>query len=152
VDSVVANAGFPILQSFEEATLANIEYGFRGNVFSFCSIARAAASPLAQSPAGRIVVVGSFTSHVFRTDVRQFPLSPASKGARDGRTEPVDATRCAWRHRKLRGAWRATLRILSSWQRTIEGILDTATLHPRQSASRPKKELAPHPTDRHVGR
>ena len=81
IDSVVANAGFPILKSFDEGTVADIEYGFKGNVFSFFSIARAAAPLLTRSPAGRVVAVGSFTSHVFRNDIKQFPLSAASKGA-----------------------------------------------------------------------
>lgn len=81
LDCVVANAGFPILKSFDEGTAADLDYAFRGNVFSFFSIAKAASPHLVRSPAGRIVAVGSFTSHVFRTDLRQFPMSAASKGA-----------------------------------------------------------------------
>ncbi|MDX8466900.1 SDR family oxidoreductase [Mesorhizobium sp. VK23B] len=81
LDCVIANAGFPILKSFDQGTLADLEYGFRGNVFSFFSITRAAAPLLAKSAAGRVVAVGSFTASVFRTDVRQFPMSAASKGA-----------------------------------------------------------------------
>ncbi len=81
VDWLVANAGFPIIKSFDEGTDADIERAFRGNLFSFFSIARAVMPMLAAAPAGRIVAVGSFTAHVFRTDIRQFPLSAASKGA-----------------------------------------------------------------------
>lgn len=81
LDHVVANAGFPILKSFDEGSPADLEYAFRGNVFSFFSIARAAASLLSRSSCGRIVAIGSFTSHMFRTDIRQFPMSASSKGA-----------------------------------------------------------------------
>lgn len=81
LDWVVANAGFPILKDLSDGTLADLERGFRGNAFSFFEIARAAADLLARSDAGRIVAIGSFTSHLFRTDIRQFPLSAASKGA-----------------------------------------------------------------------
>jgi 3-oxoacyl-[acyl-carrier protein] reductase len=81
LDGVVANAGFPILKSFEDGNFDDLDRAFKGNCFSFFSIARAAASVLANSSAGRIVAVGSFTSHVFRNDIRQFPMSAASKGA-----------------------------------------------------------------------
>jgi 3-oxoacyl-[acyl-carrier protein] reductase len=81
LDHVVANAGFPILKSFDEGTAADLEYAFRGNVFSFFAIARAAAPHLARSACGRLVAIGSFTSHTFRTDIRQFPMSASSKGA-----------------------------------------------------------------------
>lgn len=81
LDGVVANAGFPVLKSFDEGHAADLEHAFKGNAFSFFAIARATAQLLGSSPAGRIVAVGSFTSHVFRTDIRQFPMSAASKGA-----------------------------------------------------------------------
>jgi 3-oxoacyl-[acyl-carrier protein] reductase len=81
LDAVIANAGFPILKSFEEGGSSDLDYAFRGNVFSFFSITRAAAQLIEASPVGRIVAVGSFTSHVFRTDLLQVPLSAASKGA-----------------------------------------------------------------------
>jgi 3-oxoacyl-[acyl-carrier protein] reductase len=81
LDVVVANAGFPILKSLDDGDPEDLERAFKGNVFSFFGLARAAAPYLEQSPAGRVIAVGSFTSHVFRTDVRQFPMSAASKGA-----------------------------------------------------------------------
>ena len=81
LNHVVANAGFPILKPFDEGSSADLEYAFRGNVFSFFAIARAAAPQLARSACGRIVAIGSFTSHMFRTDIRQFPMSASSKGA-----------------------------------------------------------------------
>lgn len=81
LDAVVANAGFPVLKPFGEGDLSDIEYAFRGNVFSFFSIASEARTFLEASPCGRIVALGSFTAHVFRTDIYQFPLSAASKGA-----------------------------------------------------------------------
>lgn len=81
LDALVANAGFPILKSFSEGSAADLHYAFHGNVFSFFALARATADLLGKSPAGRIVAVGSFTAHVFRPDIRQFPMSAASKGA-----------------------------------------------------------------------
>ena len=81
LDCVVANAGFPIIKTFEEGTRADLEYAFQGNAISFYSLAKAAAPFISQSENGRVVAVGSFTSHVFRTDIRNYPLSAASKGA-----------------------------------------------------------------------
>ncbi len=80
IDCIVANAGFPVLKSFSEGTQADIEFAFRANLFSFFELARAAHRYLKAAPDPRIVAVGSFTSHVFRTDIRQFPISAASKG------------------------------------------------------------------------
>lgn len=81
LDCVVANAGFPILKRFEEGTISDLDYAFRGNVFSFFALTRAAEPWLRQSPSGRIVAVGSFTAHLFRTDIPHPALSAASKGA-----------------------------------------------------------------------
>ena len=81
LDVLVANAGFPLLKSFSDGDAADIEYAFRGNLFSFFALARAARSHIRKSTNGRIVAVGSFTAHVFRTDMPQFPMSAASKGA-----------------------------------------------------------------------
>lgn len=81
VDGLVANAGFPVMKSIEDGTLEDLEHAFRGNLFSFFELARAARPFLRHSETPRIVAVGSFTAHVFRTDLRQFPVSAASKGA-----------------------------------------------------------------------
>src|SRR5690606_2532354 len=78
---LVANAGFPLLKSFEEGTEADIEYAFRGNPFSLFALARAARPLINQQPNGRIVALGSYTAHVFRNDMPLFPMSAASKGA-----------------------------------------------------------------------
>ncbi|MEM1048506.1 MAG: SDR family oxidoreductase [Pseudomonadota bacterium] len=81
IDALIANAGFPIFKSFAEGSAADIDYAFRGNLFSFFDMARAAHPALARSASGRVVAVGSFTASVFRTDLPQFPMSAASKGA-----------------------------------------------------------------------
>ena len=81
LDALVANAGFPILKALEEGGPEDLDRSFRGNVYSFFALAQAAAPLLRVSEAGRIVAVGSFTSHVFRTDMRSFPMSSASKAA-----------------------------------------------------------------------
>ena len=81
LDWLVANAGFPLLQPLHESTRAQLEYAFSGNLFSFCELAQAAQPWLQQSDRPRVVALGSFTAHVFRTDMRSFPVSSASKGA-----------------------------------------------------------------------
>jgi 3-oxoacyl-[acyl-carrier protein] reductase len=81
LDVVIANAGFPILKALDEGGPEDLDRAFRGNVFSFFSLARAAAPHLVRSSAGRIVAVGSFTAHVFRTDMLLVPFSATSKGA-----------------------------------------------------------------------
>lgn len=81
LDALVANAGFPILKSFADGELSDIDYAFRCNVYSFFTLVREARPLLEASDRGRVVALGSFTSHVFRTDLHQFPLSAASKGA-----------------------------------------------------------------------
>lgn len=81
LDILVANAGFPLLKSFDEGTEEDIEYAFRGNLFSFFALARAARSMLRKNGNGRIVALGSYTAHVFRNDMPLFPMSAASKGA-----------------------------------------------------------------------
>ena len=81
LDALVANAGFPLLVPLEDMTPADIAYAFQGNSQSFFELAQAAQPMLAVSGRGRIVGVSSFTAHVFRTDMPQFPASASSKGA-----------------------------------------------------------------------
>ncbi len=81
LDHLVANAGFPLLKSLDEMTAEDIAYAFAGNSASFFALAQAARPMLQASDAGRVVALGSFTSHIFRTDMPQFPASAASKGA-----------------------------------------------------------------------
>ena len=78
---MIASAGFPVPATLETATDCDFERAFRGNALSFAAMARAARPLLAASEGGRIVAVGSFTAHVFRTDLPQFPASVAAKGA-----------------------------------------------------------------------
>lgn len=81
LDCLVANAGFPILKSLDEGTFEDLDRAFRANVYSFFALVKHAQPLIARASHGRIVATGSFTSHVFRTDIRQFPMSAASKGA-----------------------------------------------------------------------
>ncbi len=81
LDHLVANAGFPLLKPFDDMTSDDITYAFQGNAQSFLALSQAAVPMLRQSDSGRIIGLGSFTSHVFRTDMPQFPASAASKGA-----------------------------------------------------------------------
>ena len=80
LDALVANAGFPIIKSLDEGTREDLDYAFRGNLFSFFELTQAARPYLKASPNARVVATGSFTAHVFRTDMRSFPMSSAAKG------------------------------------------------------------------------
>ena len=92
LDGIAANAGFPVLKSLSEGSLEDIEFAFKGNLFSFFELAKAAVPLLKQALDPRIVAVGSFTSHVFRTDIRQFPISAASKGGLETAVRSLAAT------------------------------------------------------------
>lgn len=81
LDVVVANAGFPIAKTFDEVTDVDLDYALAGNTMSFLALARAARAWLSRSEAGRLIAVGSFTAHVFRPGMPQFPASVISKGA-----------------------------------------------------------------------
>lgn len=81
LDVLVANAGFPTPKPWQNGTVADIEYALRGNLMSFFELAKAAQPLLSRAEAPRIVAVGSFTSFLFRTDLKQFPISATSKGA-----------------------------------------------------------------------
>jgi len=80
LDWVVANAGFPTLKSLDDGSREDIEYAFRGNLFSFFDLVQAAQPHLKRSDQPRVVALGSFTAHLFRNDMRSFPMSSASKG------------------------------------------------------------------------
>lgn len=81
LQALIANAGFPLLTALDEMTAADADYAFRGNSQIFIALAQASLPLLRQSAQPRIVAVSSFTAHVFRTDLPQFPASAASKGA-----------------------------------------------------------------------
>jgi 3-oxoacyl-[acyl-carrier protein] reductase len=81
LDVLVANAGFPIPKAIGDVTDGDLDYAFRGNTLSFLQLARAARPLMPASGGGRIIAVGSFTAHVFRADLPQFPASVASKAA-----------------------------------------------------------------------
>jgi len=81
LDVVVANAGFadrtPLLSLTDEAITRSLDTILWG----FIRLARAAATPLAASAAGRLIGISSFVAHVFRPDVTTFPATAAAKGA-----------------------------------------------------------------------
>ncbi|WP_406651369.1 SDR family oxidoreductase (plasmid) [Aliisedimentitalea scapharcae] len=81
LDALIANAGFPLFKSLEDMQPEEVEYAFRGNSQSLFELAQTGLPLLRKSQHARIVAVSSFTAHVFRTDMPQFPASAASKGA-----------------------------------------------------------------------
>ena len=79
LDGVVANAGLPILKSFEDASREDLDYAVSTNLAGFYELAHAALSHLRQSDCPRIVGVSSLNAHVFTPGFINFPLSGASK-------------------------------------------------------------------------
>ena len=75
IDAVVANAGLPIMKSFEEGTREELDYALGSNLTGFFSLAKAAMPHLRQSDMARIVALGSLNGHVFRPGFINFPLS-----------------------------------------------------------------------------
>ncbi|MCY4462236.1 MAG: SDR family oxidoreductase [Albidovulum sp.] len=94
IDGLVANAGFPLMKSFSEGEASDIEYAFRANLFSFFEFAKCAHPYLKQAQSGRLIALGSFTAHVFRTDLRSFPMSAASKGGLETAVRSVALAMC----------------------------------------------------------
>jgi 3-oxoacyl-[acyl-carrier protein] reductase len=80
IDWLVANAGFPTIKTLDDGSRQDLEYAFRGNLFSFFDLVQAAQPHLKRSDQPRVVALGSFTAHLFRNDMRSFPMSSASKG------------------------------------------------------------------------
>lgn len=81
LDGVVANAGLPVLKSFEEASREDLDYAYAANLAGFFELARAALEPLRKSDCPRLIGVGSLNAKVFRPGFINFPASGASKAA-----------------------------------------------------------------------
>lgn len=81
LDAVVANAGFPVFRTFENGMPEDLDYAFRGNLYSLFELARASREGLKKSDHPRLVAVGSFTAHYMRAGAPLYPMSAASKGA-----------------------------------------------------------------------
>lgn len=82
LDALVANAGFAIHKpSLEDGEERDLEFALRANLLSLFAMIRSSLSMLKQSPAPRIVAVGSYTAHAFQGWSIRYPYSAASKGA-----------------------------------------------------------------------
>lgn len=81
LDGIVANAGLPILKSFEASTREELDYALGANLAGFYELASSALPHLRKSDCPRMVGVSSLNAHVFRPGFINFPLSAASKGA-----------------------------------------------------------------------
>ncbi len=80
LDGIVANAGLPILKSFQEASREDLDYALGANLSGFFELAKAALPQLRTSDCPRIVAIGSLNAHVFTPGFINFPISGASKG------------------------------------------------------------------------
>jgi 3-oxoacyl-[acyl-carrier protein] reductase len=80
LDGIVANAGLPILKSFQDASREELDYALNANLSGFYELAKAALPHLRKSDCPRIVAVGSLNAHVFTPGFINFPISGASKG------------------------------------------------------------------------
>ncbi|MGI9412782.1 MAG: SDR family NAD(P)-dependent oxidoreductase [Hyphomicrobiales bacterium] len=79
LDAVVANAGLPILKSFEDASREDLDYALSTNLSGFYELTRAALPHLRRSDCARVVGVSSLNAHVFTPGFINFPMSGASK-------------------------------------------------------------------------
>jgi NAD(P)-dependent dehydrogenase (short-subunit alcohol dehydrogenase family) len=79
LDTLIANAGLPILKSLAEGSREELDYALATNLAGFFELAKAAQEPLKRAAHGRVVALGTFNAHVFRKDFVCFPLSGASK-------------------------------------------------------------------------
>ncbi len=79
IDAIVANAGLPVIKSFDEGTREELDYALGSNLSGFFSLIKSALPHLRKSEMPRIVAVGSLNAHVFRPGFINFPLSGASK-------------------------------------------------------------------------
>lgn len=81
LDTLVANAGFPIAKPFSEVTGRDLDDCFAVMQQGFLGLAQHGLPALRQSKAARVVAVSTFNAHVFRPN---FPIFPASASAKAG--------------------------------------------------------------------
>jgi NAD(P)-dependent dehydrogenase (short-subunit alcohol dehydrogenase family) len=84
LDVLVANAGYADRTGLDDLTPERFEESLRVIGTGFLRLARAARAPLAAGSDPRVVAVGSFVAHSFRTDAPVFLASAAAKGGLEG--------------------------------------------------------------------
>ena len=80
LDVLIANAGFADRTRLDELTPDRFNDSLHVVETAFLQLVRAAHRPLAQGQDPRIVAIGSFVAHSFRTDGPVFLASAAAKG------------------------------------------------------------------------
>ena len=80
LDVLVANAGFADRTRLDDLAPERFDDSLRAIATAFLRMVRAARAPLASGTEARIVAVGSFVAHSFRTDAPVFLASAAAKG------------------------------------------------------------------------
>lgn len=80
LDVLVANAGFADRTRLDELSLERFGNSLQVIETAFLALVRAAHRPLAAGREPRIVAIGSFVAHSFRTDGPVFLASAAAKG------------------------------------------------------------------------
>jgi NAD(P)-dependent dehydrogenase (short-subunit alcohol dehydrogenase family) len=81
LDVVVSNAGFADRTRLADLDDAGFARSLDAITWAFFRLARAAAPHLASGRDPRVIAIGSFVAHAFRTDVTVFPASAAAKAA-----------------------------------------------------------------------
>jgi NAD(P)-dependent dehydrogenase (short-subunit alcohol dehydrogenase family) len=81
LDVLVSNAGFADRTSLQDLTASKLGESLTAIAAAFLELVRAARAPLADGCDPRIVAVGSFVAHSFRTDGPVFLASAAAKAA-----------------------------------------------------------------------
>lgn len=84
LDVLVANAGFADRTRLDDLSIERFNTSLQVIQTAFLALVRAARRPLAQAQDPRIVAIGSFVAHSFRTDGPVFLASAAAKGGLEG--------------------------------------------------------------------
>jgi 3-oxoacyl-[acyl-carrier protein] reductase len=80
LDVLIANAGFADRTRLDDLSVERFNNSLQVIQTGFLALVRAARGPLAQGVEPRIVAIGSFVAHSFRTDGPVFLASAAAKG------------------------------------------------------------------------
>jgi NAD(P)-dependent dehydrogenase (short-subunit alcohol dehydrogenase family) len=80
LDVLVSNAGFADRAQLDELTAERFLRSTAVIQVAFLELVRALRTALVASPHGRIIAIGSFVAHSFRTDAPVFLASAAAKG------------------------------------------------------------------------
>lgn len=89
LDTLVANAGFPIAKSYSEITPEDLTECVAVMQSGFLRLTQRALPALRRSPRARVVAISTFNAHVFRSTVPVFPASASAKAGLEALTRAL---------------------------------------------------------------